>query len=221
VRHRSRLLGALAVAGTVAAIVAWVMASLTQPGYRSARDDLSALAAGGADHPWITMTGELALGLGIIALAAGLAAELAGLEVTVGACVLVVAGVAAAIQALAREDCLAQRASCTARVHAGHVSWHHTLHEMTSGLAFLAILAAPLVFAPAFRRDGRWRSLATYSLVTTALGFALLIAYVATAETAFGGLGQRVFLFVPLAWIVVTGTRLARPRAVGPPSRLP
>ena len=208
------LLGGLAAAGAAAATLAWTLASAIQPGYDPARDDLSALAATGAAHPWLTMTGEFLLGVGVVALAAGLVAALPGRDVVVGFSLLLSAGLATAIQALAREDCPTQHADCVARLQAGQASWHHTLHEATSGLAFVAMLTAPPVLARAFRRDSRWCDLATYSVVTAALGLVLLVAYVATAETAFGGISQRVFLLVPVAWIAVAGTRLARLPAV-------
>lgn len=73
---RWQLPAGLAVAGPGVATPAWILASAAQSGYDSTRDDLSALAAGGAGHPWITVLGEVVLAAGIIALAAGLARSL-------------------------------------------------------------------------------------------------------------------------------------------------
>jgi hypothetical membrane protein len=207
-----RLSGGLAVLGVIACTLAWTTASAIQPGYSSIRDDLSALAALGAAHPWITMAGEFLLGAGIVALATGLVRALSGRDAVVGCCLLLSAGVAACIQAVAREDCPTQLTTCAARVRTGAVSWHHTLHGIASVLAFLALLAAPPVLARPFRNDAAWRDLATYSTATAIVGLALLVAYVSTAETGVVGLTQRLFLVAPLAWIAVAGMRLSRVR---------
>lgn len=210
-----RLLGGLAVAGPLASTIAWPVASAAQDGYSPWREDLSALAAVDAEHPWITIAGDLLLGTGALALALGLVIALRGRDVVVGACLLATAGLAILVQAVAREDCSTQLAACAARVRAGDVSWHHTLHDTSSGLAFLTALATPLVLARPFREDRGWRHLATYSVVTAALGVLLLVGYVATIGGAWNGLVQRVFLTVPIVWIVVVGARLGRSPSAG------
>jgi hypothetical protein len=169
------------------------------------------LAALDAAHPWITITGEVLLGLAVLALAGGLAITLTGRDVIVAVCLLLAGGLATLVQAVAQEDCGTQVAVCAARIHAGDVSWHHTLHEGASVLAFITILAAPLVLARPFRGHPRWRGLATYSVTTAVLGLALLIGYASTADGPWDGLIQRIFLTIPLAWITLTGIRLARP----------
>jgi hypothetical membrane protein len=207
---RRRLLGAIAASGPLAFMVAWVIASALQSGYDPARDAESALAALGADHPWITITGELLLGAGTVALAAGLATTLPGRDVAVGSALLLTAGVAIVVQALAREDCVSQLASCAARERAGDVSWHHTLHGMASGLAFFALPGASLVLARPFRIHRHWHALAAYSVITAILGLLALVTFVGTADTSWGGLSEGVFITVLLAWIVVVGIRLSQ-----------
>jgi hypothetical protein len=203
-------LGTLAVAGPMAFTGAWVIASATQDGYNPWREDESALAALSAAHAWITITGDLLLGAGTLALAAGLARALTGRDVTVAAGLLLTAGFAILVQAVAREDCSTQLAACAASERAGDVSWHHQLHGAASVVAFFTILGAPLVLARPFRDHPDWRNLATYSITTAVLGVLLLFGYVSTAETSWNGLTQRIFLSVPLAWIIVVGVRLSR-----------
>jgi hypothetical membrane protein len=202
-----RVLGGAAAAGPLAFTTAWVVASASTPGYKASRDDLSALAVVGAPRPWITMTGEVLLAAGILALAIGLAITLAGRDITVGVGLLITTGLAIAVQAVAREDCDTGLAVCVAREQAGLVSWHHTLHGLASVLSFLTILAAPIILARPFRGNPHWRALATYSVVTTFVGLALLLADVA-APDAWTGLAQRIFVTVPVAWTVVIGTQL-------------
>ena len=77
-------------------------------------------------------------------------------------------------------------------------------------MVFLLLVLAPLVLARAFQAD----SLLTTSDATRsspeALTFALLLVALAEAFEGWNGLLQRVVLAVPLLWIAVLGTRLAR-----------
>ncbi len=197
-----RLLGGVAAAGPLVFTVAWAIASTLQGDYSVIRDDESALAATDAAHPWITVAGDALLGIGTLALGIGLARSLSGRQAAVGCGLLLTAGLAIIVQAFAREDC--QFGSCIG----GAPSWHQTVHDLGAVVAFFALLGAAFVFWRVFRRDRYWQSLAVYSLVTAGAGLLLLIVSVATEESAVGGLTQRIFLTVPLAWIVVVGLRL-------------
>lgn len=203
-----RLLGWLAAAGPLVFTAAWVIAAAMQSGYDPLRDDESALAALGADHPWVTMTGDLLLGAAIVVLAAGLASALPGRDVDVGCWLLLAAGLATAVQALARADCPTQLGSCAAR----DPSWHQAVHDTAAGVAFFTLLAASLVLARPFRSNRHWQSLATYSVITAATGLLLLVAYAGTADSSWGGLTERAFLAVPLTWITIVGIRLSQSR---------
>ncbi|HKD96774.1 MAG TPA: DUF998 domain-containing protein, partial [Micromonosporaceae bacterium] len=68
-----RVLGGAASAGPVACAIAWVTAPLTWTGYNPWRQDLSTLSTLAAPWPWITVSGELLLSVGILGLATGLA----------------------------------------------------------------------------------------------------------------------------------------------------
>ena len=139
-----RRLGALAAAGPLVFAVAWAISGALQTGYDPLRDDESSLAAIGAAHPWITITGDVLLGGATLALAAGLFTAPAGRHVTVACSLVLAAGLAIIVQALAREDCLTQFAAC-AGTHAGRASWHQALHNTAAGLAFILLAVAPLV----------------------------------------------------------------------------
>ena len=211
-----RVLGGAASAGPVACAIAWVTAPLTWTGYNPWRQDLSTLSTLAAPWPWITVSGELLLSVGILGLATGLAITLAGRDVLVGVAMLVTTGLAIAAQAVAREDCDTGLAACAAREEAGLVSWHHSLHGYAAVLSFVTVLAAPIVLARPFRSQPAWHNLAAYSVGTTVAGLILLVAYVAVPDT-WTGLAQRLFVTVPVAWTAVVGARLVRLPGAGTP----
>lgn len=206
-----RIAGTSAVTGPIAFTAAWIVGWEVQDQYSPRREEISALAALDAQKPWIMIVGFLALGLGIFALGIGLVnAVNGGPSARVGALLVCVAGLCIFVASLARNDCSSELAACEARIDAGDVSWHHEVHDLVSGVAFLAFVVAQLVLARAFGRDARWRDLRTYSLVSGVLTFALLILYGTGAIEGWTGLVQRVFTAVPLVWIAVLGLRLRR-----------
>lgn len=65
----------LAACGTLAPVVftaAWVVAGFVQDGYSARREDISALAARTAEHPWLMTAGLDMTGLLVAAFALGL-----------------------------------------------------------------------------------------------------------------------------------------------------
>ena len=207
---RNLWLGWLAMAGPIAFTIAWLVGGLVQDEYSLRQEDISALAAMDAQHAWIMITGFVLLGLGTVALAAGLASTLRYLSAAIGSVLLMIAGIGLTVAGLARNDCSSELPACAARVDAGEVSWHHQVHDNVSLILFLALIAAPLVFARAFGRDDRWRPLRTYSIVTGLLGFALLVLYVIGSAGTWNGVVQRIFISVLLVWIALVGLRLSR-----------
>ena len=207
---RNLWLGRLAMAGPIAFTIAWLVGGLVQDEYSLRQEDISALAATDAQHAWIMITGFVLLGLGTVALAAGLASTLRYLSAAIGSVLLMIAGIGFTVAGLARNDCSSELPACAARVDAGEVSWHDQVHDNVSLILFLALIAAPLVFARAFGRDDRWRPLRTYSIVTGLLGFALLVLYVIGSAGTWNGLVQRIFISVLLVWIALVGFRLSR-----------
>src|SRR5215467_14021021 len=211
-----RVFGWSAVAGPVLFTAAWLLAGLVQDDYGPRREDISALAALDAQHAWITIAGIVALGLSLVALGLGLAGAIDdGRSATVGAILLVVAGLMFVVAGVARDDCSSELQACKKRVDAGDVSWHHTVHDNVGIAVFLVLVLAPLVLARAFRRDRRWRNLRRYSLVTGALTLVLLLVFGGGSFSGWNGLAERILVTIPLVWIAVLGTRLVR-NAVAP-----
>jgi hypothetical membrane protein len=206
-----RVAAAFAVAGPVVFSAAWLVAWAAQDRYSPRREDISALAALDAQQPWIMVGGFLALAVGLVALGAGLLRAVAGGRVArVGALLVLLAGLGILVAGIARNDCSSELAACRARIDAGDVSWHHGVHDAVSGLVFLALGVAQLVLARAFRRDPSWRDLRAYSIVSGILTLALLALFGTGAIDGWNGLVQRIFLAVPLVWIMVLGIRLRR-----------
>jgi hypothetical membrane protein len=198
------------MAGPIAFTIAWLLGGLVQDEYSVRQEDISALAALDAQHAWIMITGFVLLGVGTVALAAGLASTLRYPSAVIGSVLLMIAGIGLAVAGLARNDCSSELPACAARVDAGEVSWHHQVHDNVSLIIFLALIAAPLVFARAFGRDDRWRPLRSYSILTGLLGFALLVLYMIASAGTWNGLVQRVFVSVLFLWIAVLGFRLSQ-----------
>jgi hypothetical membrane protein len=198
------------MAGPIAFTTAWLLGWLVQDKYSVRQEDISALAAMDAQHAWIMITGFVLLGVGTVALAAGLASTLNYPSAVIGSVLLMIAGIGLAVAGLARNDCSSELPACAARADAGEVSWHHQVHDNVSLIIFLALIAAPLVFARAFGRDDRWRPLRSYSILTGLLGFALLVLYMIASTGTWNGLVQRVFVSVLFLWIAVLGFRLSQ-----------
>ena len=206
-----RAAGACAIAGPVVFSAAWLAAWTAQETYSPRREDISALAALDAQQPWIMVAGFLALALGLMALGTGLLRTVAGGRAArVGALLILLAGLGILVAGIARNDCSSELEACKARIDAGAISWHHGLHDAVSGLVFLTLVVAQLVLARAFRSDPSWRDLRAYSIVSGSLTLALLVLFIAGPIDGWNGLVQRVFLAVPLVWIMVLGTRLRR-----------
>ena len=204
---RIRRLGLVAAAGPIVFVIGWAVGAATQDGFRIIRDDESALAAIGAEHPWITMTGDTVLGIGLLALSIALAALLDGKRGTIGCVLLATAGLCAIIQALVREDCVSDLGLCAAG-RSEATTWRQPVHDSAAFIAFIAILAAAFVLAGPLRRLG-WRTLAKYSIGTGAIGTVLLVFYIAVAESDIAGLAQFLFLLVTLGWVTVLGLRIS------------
>lgn len=221
---RGEPLGGVAVAGPLLFTLAWLIAWPVQDEYSPRRETISALAAVDAQQGWIMILGFLALGLGTAALGLALPrAVRGGVSTRIGAALLLLAGLGIVVAGLARLDCSPGLAVCDTRIDAGDVSWHHKVHDLAGVLVFQALVIAQFVLARAFQRDDRWRDLRTYSVISGVASVVLLVLFGTGVTGDWNGLMQRLFLALPLVWIVVVGVRVrglfaARGRAPVPAS---
>jgi hypothetical membrane protein len=196
-------------AGQTSFTLAVVFSPALEPRYDWVQEDISALFARDAAHPWVTASGVLALGLGVIALAAGLRDALArGEAADIGRVLLAGLGVVICLAAVFHNDCSTETTSCAARVRTGHVSWQHHVHDAASALIFVLLLACPLVLAHAFRAEQRWSGMYQWSLVTGLLGLGLLVTYFLVPHG--GGALQRLAIGLPVSWLASVSWRLIR-----------
>jgi len=145
----SRLAAAGGVAGPVLFTVAWVAGSLRQAAHSAAEVQLSGLAAEDARDPQIMMAGFVALGAGTMVFGAGLCRVTA--PRSAGPWLVLVAGAASIAAGLFRRDHLL----LDSPGFAGE-SWHNQVHDVVSGVAYGAMLAAPLVLARRWRDAPGW-----------------------------------------------------------------
>jgi hypothetical protein len=156
-------------------------------------DAVSEYALG--DYGWLTNIAFFSGAAGIGALAVALYRSLAHSKTAIAGIVLLsIAAVAWVLLGAGNID-----------PEGADATTHGLIHGIGFFLGLPTRLAAPLVLAAAFHRDGRW---ADYRRLTLALGIAALAAEVA----GFSGLASvvtlRLSLGLWLVWIALTGARV-------------
>ena len=195
-------LGALCgVAGSLLFTAAWVAGSLRQSGHGAAEVQLSGLAADDARDPQIMVAGFVVLGLCSIAFGAALGRVAA--PRSAGPWLVVVAGAAAVTAGLFRRDHLL----LVGPGFAGE-SWHNQVHDVASGVAYGAMLAAPLILARRFRDDPEWAILSR-PVQVLALGSAIALAVFASrVAEPWNGVVQRIAVTLALSAEVLIAARM-------------
>jgi hypothetical protein len=203
---------ALLLCGALAPLVftsAWVTGSLVQKGYSIRREDISALAALDAEHPWIMIAGLAVSGALTVAFAVGLRCRIP--RSTAASALVALAGLAMIALGLLRNDCSTETAACKARVEAGAVSWHHHAHDALSGPVFAVAVLAPLLLAPRLRGEVRLKALAAYSVATSAALAVLFALGGLDAVPGWDGAVQRAGVSLAMLWMEVVALRLLWP----------
>jgi hypothetical protein len=196
---------------------AWVVAEHVQGGYDARREDISALAARTAEHPWLMMAGFVTSGLLLSAFAFALHHGVSRGSI-VGPLLVILCGLGVVALGLLRNDCSSLTEECEARIAAGKVSWQHSAHDLLSGPVFAAAAAAPLVLALRFRADPRWRALAPFSAAAAPVLAVLFALGGIEAARSWNGVIQRVAVSAALLWLEVAALRLVRLTLVPPPA---
>lgn len=201
-------LGALCgVAGPLLFTAAWVAGSLRQSGHGAAEVQLSGLAADDARDAQIMVAGFVVLGLCSIAFGAALGRVTA--PRSAGPWLVVVAGAAAVAAGVFRRDHLL----LVGPGFAGE-SWHNQVHDVASGVAYGAMLAAPLVLARRFRNEPEW-AIVGRPVQVLALGSAIALAVFASRVVEpWNGVVQRIAVTLALsAEVLIAGRMLTLPLA--------
>ena len=195
---------ALLLCGALAPLIftsAWIIGTLFQKGYSIRREDISALAALDAEHPWIMIAGFALSGALTTAFAVAVCSCLP--RSRVASALVALAGLGMIALGLLRNDCSTETEACKARITAGEVSWHHDAHDALSAPVFAAAVVAPLLLAPRFGRELRSKALAAYSLVTVAALAALFALGGLDAVPGWDGAVQRAGVLLALLWLEV------------------
>jgi hypothetical membrane protein len=201
---RVRLLALGGVAGPALFVTLFVLCGALRPEYSHVRQFISELGATGTPNATLmNVAGFLPAGL----LLAGFGVSLAlwfprrGTALVAATCIAlfglghVVAGIF----------------SCDPGCPLEGASWQATVHDRVSLLAFLSGLAGVGLWARVFRRLPAWRSLATYSAVSSVIAVGLLIGFGLSTQTrVFTGAWQRLFIGTLYLWCAVVGVRLFR-----------
>ena len=208
----SRLAAAGGVAGPVLFTVAWVAGSLRQAGHSAAGVQLSGLAAEDARNPQIMMAGFVVLGAGTVVLGAGLGRLTA--PSPAGPRLVLLAGAASVAAGLFRRDHML----LVGPGFAGE-SWHNQVHDVVSGIAYGAMLAAPLVLARRWHDDPDWAPVSRPVQGLALAGAVALAVFASRIAGPYNGVVQRIAVTLPLtAEILIAGRMLTLP-VTGSPAR--
>jgi Protein of unknown function (DUF998) len=215
---RAVRLGKLAASGGVAGpllfTAAWVVSSLRQAGLPAAGVQLSGLAAQDARDPQIMIAAFVLLGACTIGF--GMAVRTVAGPRSAGPWLVVAAGAAAVAAGVFRRDHML----LAGPGFAGE-SWHNQVHDVASGVAYAAMLAAPLVLARRFRADPQWAVLAGPVQLLALASAAAIAVFASRGVEPWNGVVQRAAVTLALAAEALAAARmLTLPKAgTGPPAR--
>jgi hypothetical protein len=219
----SRLAGWGGIAGPLLFTAAWVACSLRQSGHPAAGVQLSGLAAPDARDPHIMIAAFVVLGACSIGFGAAL--KKATAPGSAGPWLVMVAGAAVVAVGVFRRDHML----LTGPGFAGE-SWHNQVHDVASGIAYAAMLAAPLVLGRRLRADPEW-AVVCRPVQVLALASALAVGVFASqVAQPWNGVLQRVAVTLALTAEAVIAARMltlpppsspARPPTAPDPARHP
>jgi uncharacterized membrane protein HdeD (DUF308 family) len=169
-----------------------VISSLRQAGHSVADVQLSGLAAEDARNPQIMMAGFVVLGAGTVVLGAGLGRVTA--PRSAGPWLVVAAGAASVAAGLFRRDHML----LAGPGFAGE-SWHNQVHDVVSGVAYGAMLAAPLVLGRRWRDDPDWAVLRRPVQVLALVSAVALAVFASRVAEPYNGVVQRIAVTLALA----------------------
>jgi hypothetical protein len=193
--------------GVVAGVVfegAVLIQSLTRHGFRIAHDDASLLSNGPLG--WIQIAAFLVAGLATVAFAAGLRRAITSRW---AAPLLAVYGVGLMAAGLLRADPADGFGPGAPAGKASHISWHGDGHIISAGIGFIALVAACLIVARYFSREGG-RAMARYSLITGVIFLAGFAGITTGSSSSAVVLPFYVAVLAAFTWLSVLAVHLYR-----------
>lgn len=193
-----------AVAGAAVFALATVVAGVLHPTYDPVREGISALAATTSPSAAVMIGGFIALAAGTISAGAALWRRLhRSVAGRVGAALVLLAGVAMTVVAVARQDCSELIGACAAAEQAGTLSGHHVVHQLVSLAVFAALVTALFVLPRGLTRDPALARLAVPTRLAGLAALVLLAVLIGGAAGDVGGLVQRAFIALVFGWPVL------------------
>jgi hypothetical protein len=169
---------------------------------------LSGLAAEDATDPQIMMAGFVVLGVCSVVFGAALGRVIVPGP---GPRLVMVAGAAAVAAGVFRRDHLL----LAGPGFAGE-SWHNQVHDVVSGVAYGAMLAAPLTLGRGFRNDPRWAALSRPVQALAVASAMSLAIFASRVAEPWNGTVQRAAVTLALAAEILVAARLLTWPAAGP-----
>jgi hypothetical protein len=188
------------IAGPVLFTAAWVVSSLRQVGQPAARVQLSGLAAEDARDPQIMIAAFVVLGACLIGFGAALRRAAAR---PAGSALVMAAGAATVAAGVFRRDHLL----LTGPGFAGE-SWHNQVHDAVSGIAYAAMLTAPMALARRFRGDPQWDGIARPVQALTLASAATMAVFASRALEPWNGVLQRTAVTLALTAQTLVAARM-------------
>jgi hypothetical protein len=188
-----------------------VVSSLRQAGHPPAGVQLSGLAAEDARDPQIMIAAFVVLGACSIGFGAALRKVAPG---SAGPWLVMVAGAAAVAVGVFRRDHML----LTGPGFAGE-SWHNQVHDVASGIAYAAMLAAPLVLARRFRADSDWAVVCRPVQVLALASAVAMAAFASRVAQPWNGVLQRAAVTLAVAAEIVLAARMLTLPSAGSSAR--
>lgn len=178
----------------------------TRDGYSFMSDEISQLSASGVPGAWAQSANFIVYGLILIGLAVSIHWGMTDGEGSMIGPILIGAfGLLAAFgNGLFPTDQIGVPETTTG-----------TIHSLTAGFGFLAVIAAMFVLPRRMRHDDDWVDLVGPSRVIGVIAAVLMVTYLVVSESeglldGYVGLIQRVFAATVLIWLFLLALRLFR-----------
>ena len=199
-----RLLAMGGMFGTVLFFALIFIIGATRDGYSFVTDEISQLSASGVPAAWAQATNFIVFGLIVIGLAFGLHLGITGGNGSITGPILIGAfGLLATIgNGIFPTD-----------QYGAPETTVGTLHSLTAGFGFIAVIVAMFVLPRRLRQDDSWSDLVGWSPWMGIAATILMLLFLFASETdgfldGQVGLVQRIFAATVLTWLFVLALRL-------------
>ncbi len=191
--------------GTVGFFVLILVIGSARDGYSAVSEEISQLGASGVPGAWMQSTNFIGFGLLVMVLAWGLDRGIGGNGSQLGPILIGAFGLVAAVG----------NGVFPTDQYGAPETTVGSVHSVTAGLGFAAVIAAMFVMPGRLRLDERWADLSGWSRRMGLASAGLMVFFVVSSESegfldGQVGLIQRVFAAGVLAWLFMLSLRLFR-----------